>query len=364
MKNKILIIIFLFTLENGSFSQAIYLDSLHSVLDTTGDISARAKLLYKIGTSYGYQNIDSSTHYMRQVITVTSDKRLKTDAYQWLSALFKFSRPDSTFYYGNLGLKLARENAFDDVQPSIFINFAITEHAIGNAAQAVQFALEAVKLAEETNNFFNQAYATSVLGMALIISGSYEKAISSEKQSFEYFYAQEGFFNASISLSFIALSYAHLNLRDSTIYYTQKALSILPQQSKPQYLPSDIIGNTYFQIGDYPEALKHFRTSSKSPELYVRFNGTLSIAEIYQFQNVSDSALFYGEQALEVAEQSGFYSSIIRANTFLSKIYTSLDPKEGIQYAQDALAYKDSLAAMERGMNIADFLDDDILLIN
>ena len=357
--SKILIIIFLLAIVSCSFAQTGELDSLRYALDTTDDVSARAKLLYSIGASYNYQDIDSSTHYMRQVITATPDERLKTDALQWLSALFKYSRPDSAFYYGNLGLKLAREYGFDDIQPAIFINFAMTEHAIGNAAQAVQFALEAVKLAEETDNLFNQAYATSVLGMALITIGSYEKAISSERQILKYWNSAGLSFHAGVSLGKIALSHAHLNQKDSAIFYIQQALDILPKQSNPHYFSSDIFGNTYFQIGDMENALNFFRTSIKSPELYLAFNGTLAIAEIYQSQNELDSALFYGKRALEIAKHSGFYSSIIRANSFLSHMYTLVDSEIGIKYAHDALLYRDSLTAVERGMNIADFLDED-----
>jgi hypothetical protein len=93
--------------------------------------------------------------------------------------------------------------------------------------------------------------------------------------------------------------------------------------------------------------------------MYLAFKGNLAIAKIYQRMNKPDSALFYGVKALDIANESRFYSNIIEANSFMSDFYRERSPAQALGYARDAIVYKDSLMEMERSMSVDDLISID-----
>jgi tetratricopeptide (TPR) repeat protein len=211
----ILLVQFAVLLQSGfCTAQTQHLDSLYFELASTDDTGSKARIMLEIGRHYNYTNIDSSAYYAHQVINVTSEDRLRAEAFAWLCALYRFVRPDSTFYYGNLALKLANEKNFGDIYPNVFNSLSLTETAIGNLPQALQFALQAVKLAEQQNSKFELGFGLANLGYVYLNNGSYNEAVDAFKKSYNLFNSVGRKVNALISLAFIGQSYAMLNLPD------------------------------------------------------------------------------------------------------------------------------------------------------
>ncbi len=357
MRNRSIVL--LVFLSQFGLAQTDRLDSLHHRLATTDDISSRARTMFNIGAYYNYMNIDSSSYYMHQVLRNTSEDRLKAETLKWLCALYRMVRPDSTFYYGRLTLKLANEKAYHDLVPGVFNSLSLTETAIGNMPQALQYALQGVKLAEERNDEFELAYGLANLGYVYMHDGSYQEAIDTYKRSYKDFITINREANAAIMLALTAQAYATIGKPDSARDYTTRALSL--HAENPGFFSEDIFGDVFLKLGDTLRSLEYYHRSIQSPELFLSFNGHLEIAKIHESRGNIDSAVTYGRRALNISQSSGFFSNIIEVSIFLSAIYESQDPPRAMFYAKNAIAYQDSLIAMERSMAISDFVSIDQL---
>lgn len=356
MKN-IFIIIILFGIGKNSFAQTSRLDSLRQVLKTSDNKEIKAEIMIELGGYYLFRNPDSAFNYLHRALNIASNDTLRIRTMDRLCAFYRYRRPDSTLYYANLALKLTKPYGLAWIEQDIMGSVMLAYQAMGNISQSLHLSLQALKLAEDNNLPWSVALNRAILGNLQSASGSFDQAIVNYKEALNYFRTTERKSFIASMLAFIGEAYAGLNLPDSAIYYTRLAEEI--QYSGSSYFIWDILGRAYNKIGDSEKSLKYYHLSMRSTELFISFKGNLEIAKIYLARHERDSAMVYGFQALDIAKESGFYSNIIAANTFLADFYGQQDPERALKFAQEAIMYKDSLTDMERLMTITDFLNVD-----
>jgi len=359
MKKNIFIIIIQFVIGNGAFAQTGRLDSLQQALVSTENNSIRAKIMMALGEFYKYSKPDSTVYYLHIALKAAPNDTLRVKVMEYLCDFYRYRKPDSTLYYGNMALKLSRVNHFIQSKQDVMFSIIMTELAIGNVSNALLLALQAKKEAEKNNLSQSVVNNMALLGMAYLQSGLYEKALVNFKETLNFNKSNNASALVTINLAYIAETFSLLNQPDSVNEYCRLSEQYLPENSIITWFIYDKLGRSFANIGNPEKSLTYYRISIQSPEYYLRFTGNLAIAEIFQKRQDRDSAIYYGMKAFNIAKETGFYSSIIDASSFLSRMYAHDDPLKSLEFAGDALAYKDSLTNMERSMNIVDLLDMD-----
>ena len=340
---------------SGNAQQRIR-DSLYHELTLSENKIEQALIMLSLSDYYAFGRNDSASYFIHLVLRESPDDSIRIQAYSRLCALFRYTRPDSTLYYANLGLILSREHGFIKDEVSIMNSVALTEKAIGNFSKALQLNLHALKLAEKHELAWEKAFAQSMLAQIYFQTGDNDKSISNYKKALKHYLLINEIWFTGATQGLIGEAFAELGQTDSARHYCEEALKTLPV---PNYFLADILGNTYKKLGDVDQSLRWYRSSIQSEELYLRFKGNLAIAKIYQALNKADSALYYGLKALDVAHESGFFSNSIEANSFLSDFYKERSPSQSLLYARQEILYQDSLTAMERSMTMENFISVD-----
>ena len=266
-----------------------------------------------------------------------------------LANYYKFNFPDSSLYYGNKALELAKQIKFVKGEVRALSNIGFTQILLGNESKALQIFLHALKI-EEKNNLINDK-ADLLVQLGRIYNGVNEhtKALDFMKKSKALADSLHDPMSSVIARIWLVDTYLILDQPDSALYYnlTLQSAHELDRQLNQKW----IIYQTLFDLGRIQEkkdnvnlALIYFRQSlSLAIELDMVFNSLFAIAQLYQRIDMPDSCIYYANKSLEVVKRRGFYLNIIKANILLSDIYGKSNPVKALQHSKTAIAYKDSI---------------------
>ena len=275
---------------------------------------------------------------------------------------YKYRKPDSSVFFARKAIELANILKMRDTELLAITYYLLTEDAIGNTAKALQLSLQLIKLSVEYDLPYHMADGKMLLGWTYNRTMQYRKAINNYKDALIYFLSVKNETFASAKSAYLGETYSNLHNKDSSLYYCMLAESFTHRAVWTGPFVDIGIGKAYANFKDQKEALRYFhqaRTSAGPIDQYLVFLATNEIAKLYMAHNEKDSALFYGNQALSLAQKNGFYASIIEANEFLFEFFKNSHPIKALTYSETASRYKDSLSQMERTMAITDYLNID-----
>ena len=202
-----------------------------------------------------------------------------------LCQYYKWNRPDSAIYYGNKAVTLARQIKFPKAELRALDGMVLTHLAIGNNSKALQINLEAIKIAEK--NFNLRAKSRFLLHSGELYTGSknYHKALSFYKESKKVADSAGDYPFSIIGQASMAETFSLMNQLDSAFYYgdlaDDNADRVEVDYPKPYTLR--VLGNIYFETGNYGRALAIFRQSLQISGISNSiFKCNYYIAQIYQ----------------------------------------------------------------------------------
>jgi signal transduction histidine kinase len=347
---RILILFFLLLCCFSGFSQREEIDAFRdSLFEKTKDSQNRSLFQHYTDSLYG-------------VLHNTSNDTTRVSVMLELSNNYKYKRPDSAVFFARKTIELARVLNMPDEEGWALTYYLLTESAIGNDAKSLQLALEIIRLAEENDLHFRRAIGTLLLGWTYNRTKQYEKAIVNYKKALRFFESVSDETYSSMQSAYLAETYSILGKRDSALYfielaekYTERAVWSIPYVSLH-------IGKVYANFGNQREALRYLqeaRIASSPTEAYWEFEATKEIVRVYKASHDLDSALFYAQTALLLAERNRFHASIIEANLLLAQLLEQSDKNKALMFIETAFQYKDSLSQMERSLAMEDFLNID-----
>jgi signal transduction histidine kinase len=263
-----------------------------------------------------------------------------------LSDYYKFRKPDSALYYGNSAAVLARKVNYTSGEVLAMTLMSIAHNSIGNYANALKINLQALNIAEKYRQTLNKAFLLLTMGTTYSYLKSYDQALIFMKEARALFESLDKVHMTIVTKSWIGETFMLANQLDSALYYTQSAYdqAIKVNNTYALYHVLTILGKVHHKRGEFDLALSSLRHSLRIAHTgYLFLNPNLAIAELYRDEGQPDSSIYYAKRSLEIAQESGFYSSIIDASIFLSEIYETLDPQKALLYSEMTIAYNDSL---------------------
>ena len=267
---------------------------------------------------------------------------------------YKFSIPDSAFFYGQQALVLARHIKFPKGEANALYFLSVTNGALGNSSSSLELILKSLQIADKNNLIGAKTSAFARLGNIYVSSKNYSKALFYFHQSLKLFDS----FSDVLALDGLANVYLEMNKLDSAEYYSLLTTNFIKQYNIDWARPNNLrtIAEIYNKKGETQLALDILHQSLMY-NLF-RSRSSFEIAKIYQKTNHLDSAIYYAQNSLDDAQKSKSYSSIVTASSLLAELYEQKDAKKTIGYNKITIAALDSLNNFGKSnafKNISDF---------
>ncbi|MDR3340538.1 MAG: tetratricopeptide repeat protein [Candidatus Symbiothrix sp.] len=207
-------------------------------------------------------------------------------------------------------------------------------HEQNNVEKAAAAYLEAIDLAANLKDYNLRGLIYGNLGILYQENDLEKKAIAVSKNAVEMYDKAENYKNKISALCVIGNCFLLENEMDSAFYYYNESLKfadfhkIMDMQSNVR----QNIGVVYRKTGDYKKAKEYFKEAlSFSPDSVEQIRILMNIAKVYIFENQTDSARFYLNQALAFQTSD---PKLLRSSYFLLS-----EIEKNNKHYQEALKY-------------------------
>jgi signal transduction histidine kinase len=240
----------------------------------------------------------------------------------------------------SLEKELTKNNP-DSVRVNILINLSF-DYQYLNYEKSMEFANEAVRIADENNFVRLQPRAYQQLGTLYTLSGDYTTALKYDNIALRHSLNINDSIRISDNYNGIANDYYDLGEYDDAYYYFTQAYRIGDEINDPlrKTIAIHNLGRVFKELGQYSTALEHLNRSQKLSKSINDLEGVpYSLHEIGDVQlrkGEYDSALRTLQRALALTRQQNI--DILEPRT-LAKIATAYMYKKDFQRA---MAYYDS----------------------
>ena len=278
-----------------------------------------------------------------------------------IASSFGVQRPDSAIFYNLKALSLARKIGYQSGELGALVGTEVTLQNNGNIVKAYSIAFKGLKLARAYKDPFYLAIFLCDLGIINGELGNFTTALELLRQSRHLFDSLKNTAFAIYPWSNIGNIYLKQGNLDSALFYCRAAFAAQTMDFHwVDYYSCLNLGKVYLQKKEYAHALFYFKYSlSKAAYFSHKFNSNLFVAMAYQSLNRKDSCLLYGNKAMGIARESNIFSQLIEANSFFASLYQKEDPERALQFALNALAYKDSLNRFAEALIVESFNEFD-----
>jgi tetratricopeptide (TPR) repeat protein len=283
-----------FCLTIKVFSQRPRADSLSRLLTTETVDTSRVKLLWNLASAVSIYN------------------------------------PDTALSLSQRALYLARAIDYDEGQSRSLGILANIFMRIGNYPKALEINIKKLQLEEKRNRPENLASVLMNIGIVHVLQDEYRKAL-------EYYAKADSViskFNVEKLKYNIALNvgdaYNRLNISDSAYMHFNKSLEIAKRQGREDFIGASMtgLGHSYRKMHDYQHSLVNYQTGISHLQAVsddeTLCEATLGLANLYQQLNKNDSASYFGNLSLSIANKDGFLSPQLEACEFLAEHYKKL----------------------------------------
>jgi signal transduction histidine kinase len=268
---------------------------------------------------------------------------------------FEYSNSDSTLYYAEIALQLAKnsQNIPAQMGAMSFMAYALLRQ--GNLPKALELSLEAIKLGEylpvRIAGGIGPVY--SVLGELYLEIGDYDKA----RQYFQKMTAlgEGDIVGVAYGQYYLAMIYEKLNQLDSADFYLHQSyetFGTLNYSYYPDvynvYPPWYNLRAKFYLKQNKPDlAINDLYTSLQmtmgNGDIFHVSNTCIDISNYFENVNQTDSAMYYAEMGNRQANKINYTQGILKATEILARLNETRDPTKALHYFKLAQETRDKL---------------------
>jgi len=321
---------------------------------------ALALLIFTIFTAAAQRKtIDSLKLVLRKAVTDTD----KFNALHDLGGLYISSFPDSAILIGQQAFLLAKKNNRAKNEANA-LNFMANAYVnMGDYASSLQYYFKALRIYERINFQLGIMQINNNIGNAYMQKGDYQKALlyflpaRKQLQDYSRRHQVQGRYRQlnPIVIGNIGETYMDLQKADSAKYYLDEAYKFDREIDDRVYIGNVLrdLGEVEGLKGNTKGALQYFRQALVSDKaiddgqnLSVAY---LSIAALYHQNKLPDSAVYYGQRALDAATGGNFKPDALNAGKALYSYYDEAhNQAQAFKYFKLSTAIKDSLYSQDK----------------
>lgn len=312
---------------------------------------------------------DSVKYYSARYATTKSDANL-FKLYFSKSRFFRRLNNDSSLFYGNAGVSLAKKNHNVAWQLDALANVEYALQQLGNLAEALKLQFEVLALTRQRNvlelegetlNSIGNTYldmddAGTALKYYQLSRDLFKKLVTRHMAQHQYWLYNE--------TSNMGNAYEILNMPDSALFYE---LKILNSKRFPNDLRAELlsrIGNAYIKLKDYPKALIYYGSGLKFADS-LKTSGDIvqidyQLAKLYDKKGITDSAILYARKGYIKAEPALMRIATLNLSRLLADLYRRRSNVDSAaHYQQLAIQLNDTLFGVKRFNRIQHVLSDE-----
>ncbi len=297
---------------------------------------------------------------------------IKIDLLTALSQYYSDSKPDSSVYFAEQRVTLTRKLnlKLEEVDASVFVAYGSVN--VGNYPQALEYLLNALKIAENPESEKTAWHLSKdltprkarLVGLAAVHLqlGNVYRSIGNIEQQLHHLKQCEKISTEIEDMSL--LSFAHIQLgltylsqgkQDSALFFELRALEHKANDYTNKYRGKilNTIGLIYFNKGNYRLSRQYLSEAIQESQGQ---NNLQSLAEAYLYFSSllsktgdSDSSLWYARKGLHIFQSTGSLYGLKDAYTTLSEVFkvrNNLD--SAFVYQGLAMVAKDSMTNTEK----------------
>ena len=314
-------------------------------------------LAFVLGAGAQRKKIDT----LRAKLNHKLDDSTRINTVLELSHAYYLANPDSTILFGQQAYVLAEKDKLLAKQARALNIMATGYASLGDYPRGTQMLYRSLRISESLHDVRNIVTELNNLGDTYTREGHYREALNdllpANKQWQRYVHNKvldsTGKTLTVILILNIGECYLNLGKIDSAADYLQ-------QSYKEGKKHSDIINNIYRDFGEVEIARGHtekalkflsdaIRASKAIDDQQMLSESYLSEAKLYHNTRQQDSAKFYAQRALDVAQRGGFEQDVLNAGKVLYGYY---DEDHNLplayKYFRMTTAAKDSLYSQDR----------------
>ena len=311
---------------------------------------------------------------MHQVVRHASNDTIRMDAYNKLGSYYDDVNLDSSVYYSEKGIVIAKQLQLNLNKAEMLTNMSWPLVKMGNYPRSLKVLNQALEIAGDPANEKNtwhllkgqtpRSYRIDLLGNVYAAfnylygyTGNYEKQVTEAYKGIRLFESVKDTLLQAYTYTDIGHAYFKLNKFDSALYFEHKALSyytVIPfKDRKYEAEPYLHIGEIYQQMGNIDLAIENFekaiRVSEQQNNPAKQGDAHLHLANLYQSLSKTDSSLFHAKKALEAFDLVGKEKSKGVAYRMISDYYWNQNKTDSsFIYLRLATVLNDSLDKIEK----------------
>jgi two-component system NtrC family sensor kinase len=311
---------------------------------------------------------------MYQVVRHAANDTIRMDAYNKLGAYYDDINLDSSVYYSEKGIVIAKQLQLNLNEAEMLTNMSWPLVKMGNYPRSLKVLNQALEIAGDRANEKNtwhllkgqtsRSYRIDLLANVHAAfdylygyTGNYGKQITEAYEGIRLFESVKDTLLQAYTYTDIGHAYFKLNKFDSALYFEHKALSyysVIPfKDRKYEAEPYVHIGEIYQQMGNIDMARKNFekaiRVSEQQNNPAKQGDAHLQLANLYQSLSKTDSSLFHAKKALEAFNLVGKEKSKTVAYRMISDYYLDQNKADSsFIYLRLATVLNDSLDKVEK----------------
>lgn len=287
------------------------------------------------------------TESLKRQLEVTKEDTAKVLLMAELALQFRNTNPDSSIYYGEKTLALARQIKFKRGEALALSNIGIALREKGDLPKALELEIQGLQIAQLNNYTVEAAFCLRRIGLVYMDLRNYPVALDYLYQSLHKSESIKFKRGMTIEYMNLGMTYEYMSQIDSALHYIQKAEEGKDHIEDLYPEVNRVFGNIYAKKDSQRLALFYYR---KGIEAGLKLNDFRTIsfihadaARMFRQHGQRDSSIAYAKNGVMYGQQASYKKGILFSSAILSELYDSVNPKEALYYYKIAAAAKDSL---------------------
>jgi len=305
---------------------------------------------------------------LKKKLAFATEDTARVNALWGLGYAYVFSYPDSTEFYANQGIQLARKIGYKRGEGPCLGALTLASNFSGNYTNALDYGFRALSIFDDIKDTTNMTWT-------LIQIMTCYNALEDYDEALEYGYRAKKLLRlsrprlsrmdmnqASVAFGVMGSAYEKKNLLDSALLYVLTAFN-WDRSWNGVY---QNIGNVQIRLGNIDSAIYYYRNGLRAAEQENANIGIISeynsLAKAFELKGLTDSSIYYASRAVGRPSSQNIPQELLESAARLAKLYELRGWSDStIKYLKLANDLKDSLYSRKKTREAQRFAFNELL---